>query len=277
MTTLRGPLVVCALFALAATALRAQTEYPVSSLDSLDRVRDSTLTADCLIVAADSTRIDEFQKIVTIYKQRHQHGLQMSAALRMVAANPASSMAYFLYGDALLDSSRPSDAIPVLQRALVITPEFVRARIALAEAHEMLKQTDSALWQIDTAITYNGRNADAYLRRARLLSSLGRESESIDDYRAASELLPNNATVWRTLGRLILRYGSPLEAVRVLDYAIELDSNAPDPFVLRADALRESGQTQRAAEAYSQFFLRFPTHPRALEAERIARDLGWRP
>jgi tetratricopeptide (TPR) repeat protein len=262
---------------LATIPAAAQYEYPVTALDSLERARDSILTAASIAVAEDSTQVEEFHKIVQIYKARKQRRRQLECAHLMRDANPGSALAYFLYGDALLDNSQPQGAIEQLDKALLITPAFVRARIALSEAHTMLQHYDSALAQLDTAIEQNTRNADAHMRRARLLKMIGREREGIENYRAASELLPQNYDAWFNLGDLLLKYGPSKEAAEVLSYVVELKPDSADALILYAEARYNTGEREEALEAYKTFMLRFPTHPRAMEAERLAREMGWRP
>lgn len=272
-----GLLAVLFVVIAAGTSAVAQGPYPVTALDSVERVRDSTLTFASLAVSRDSTLIDEFQKIVQVYKERKQHRLQLEAAERMKRANPASARAYFAHGDALLDNGQPQLALEPLGKALLINPTFVRARIALSETYAMLGAKDTAIFHLDTALGQNGRNADAHMRRAALLRQLGREHEAIENYRAASVLLPQNAKAWYNLGDLLLKYDSPAEAAEVLEYAVGLDPMSATTLLRYADARMRAGHHERAIEAYTEFIMRFPTDARALEVERIARELGWRP
>jgi outer membrane protein assembly factor BamD (BamD/ComL family) len=58
---------------------------------------------------------------------------------------------------------------------------------------------------------------------------------------------------------------------------VELKPDSADALILYAEARYNTGEREEALEAYKTFMLRFPTHPRAMEAERLAREMGWRP
>jgi tetratricopeptide (TPR) repeat protein len=250
------------------------TNYTPHAWDSIERVKDSTLNAAYLAIARDSTLVDEYQKIIDIHKARKQQDRQLQIAKRMASANPASALAYLSLGDAQLDNDLPDSAVVSLKRALTIDPNFVRAHTMLAEAYTSLKYDDSALIHLDSAVAYNPRYAQAHVQRAALLSKLGRDSEAVEDYRAASELLPAQFSAWYKLGKVLMKVHDYEEAASALKYACSLDSSSADALFLFAEASAGAGQTQAATHAYEQFMLRFPTHSQALEAERRARAMG---
>ena len=258
-------------------AVPAAAQNSIAVTDSLDRARDSTLNAAYLALGIDSTRADEYHKIIQIHKARKQTERQVKAAERLVFTVPDSAYGWFLLGDAQLDNSYPDRAIVALKHALALSPTFVRARVTLAESYTILKQYDSALAHLDTALLHNPRNADAHLRRAELLETMGRWRETIDDYRAAGELLPERHEPWMKLAEKLYKAGIYDEAIVATRYVIKLNPESAAALLLLADSQAAAGLTDEAVQSYQQFIYRFPTHPRALEAERVARDLGWRP
>jgi tetratricopeptide (TPR) repeat protein len=276
---MRGIAALMLLVHLAAASLLAQNGIDAPSLpgDSLDRARDSTLNAAYLLLGTDSTRAEEYHKIIQIHKARKQTERQVRAAERLVATLPDSAYGWFLLGDAHLDNSYPDRAIIALKHALELSPIFVRARVILAESYTILKQYDSALAQLDTALMHNNRNADAHLRRAELLETMGRWQETIADYRAAAELLPERYEPWMKFAEKLYKAGIYDEAITATHYVMKLNPESANALLLLADSQAAAGLTDEAVRNYQQFIYRFPKHPRALEAERIARELGWRP
>jgi|GEM_PF-5178357 len=236
--------------------------------DSLMRVQDSLLLAANTTLARDSMSMESYQQIAAIYKERRQYRSALTIAERMVAVNPYSALANYIYGDILLDNELPDRAIPVLQRALMMEPRFVRARTTLADAYAMRRLFDTALAHLDTAIRTNPRYAQSYLQRAELLSELGRDSAAMEDYQSAGELAPEDTTIWLQLVRLQVKTYRHAEALPVIHYLLSRDTTA-EVLLLLADAAEHTGETAEAITAYERFILLFPRHRRALEAERI--------
>ncbi len=252
----------------------AQNGVPRTAADSLRRTQDSVLAAANQAIRGDSTLLDEYQKIIGVLKARRHYDAELTLAEKMIAANPGSALAYFTYGDAQLDNAMPDRAIGTLLKALVVEPRFVRARVTLAEAYMMMKSYDTALAELDTAISHNPRYAQAHVQRASVLAQLGRETEAIENYRAVSELLPDSYAHWLKLGRLLLDAGQPDEATEALEYAVVLNAESSDAHYFHAQALARSGRKDEAIQAYNAFWMRFPRDRRALDAERAARELG---
>jgi|GEM_PF-2094732 len=263
----------CLLIALATPSAHAQG-YTVSPADSLRQAQDSIIAAANRAIAGDSTLVDEYAKIIAIHKSRKHYEKTLDIATRMQMRNPGSALANFAQGDAELDNGIPDRAIAPLWRALTIDPTFVRARVTLAEAYTMLKSYDTALAHLDTALGYNPRYAQAHVQRATLLTQMGRDSEAVESYRSASELLPDTFGPWLKLGRALVKVGIYDEAIEALTYAMSLNNASADALYLLAEAHEKAGHAAEAASSYERFMLRFPTDRRALDAERAARALN---
>lgn len=239
--------------------------------------QDSILTAAYLALARDSTLLDEYQKIASIYKARKNYSEELRIGEKMIALNPYNPLANFVHGDALLDNSQPEKSIPSFQRVLLIEPRFVKARTALADAYTMMRSFDTAMLHLDTALMFNPRFAQAYLQRAAVLTELGRENEAVESYHAASELLPESFPVWMKYSRALVRSAQLEEAIATLKYTLSLNSESADALYLYAETNSRAGEPEEAARAYRDFMIRFPTDRRALEAERLARQINGDP
>ncbi len=256
----------------------SQEEWPeYSTLDSLYRVQDSIITEARMAIGQDSSRVEEYHKILQILKERKEYDRELIVAQKMTYANPASSQAYFAYGDAFLNNGRPHEAIDEFKKALRVDHKHVRARTTMAEAYTMLDMNDSALLHLDTAVAMNPRDAQSHMQRARLLSKQGRFNEAVENYRRWSELLPGSATAWLELGKVLFKVAEYEEASEILSYVMELSPNSADALYFYAETQSRMGHFDKAGEAYQQFFLKFPTDPRAMDAERAARDMNHPP
>lgn len=255
-------------------AARAQeTPGLGTEADSLRRVQDSIIAEASRAIGGDSTLVDEYQKIVAIYKSRKHHAEQLQLAQSMAAANPRSAAAQFLVGDAQLDNAAPELAIAPLQLALSLEPTFVRVHVTLAEAYTMMQSYDTALLHLDTAIRLNPRYAQAHVQRATILTQLGRDSAALDDLHAAAELLPDAFGPWLKLARAHRKLGNYTDAIDAAQYAMNLNAESPDALYLYAELLVKLERRSEAAQAFERFMLKFPTERRALEAERQMREL----
>jgi tetratricopeptide (TPR) repeat protein len=279
-------IVIAATLGVAVARASAQSEAPrgamtpgdARSQDSTRAAQDSILSAAEAIVASDSTAVDEFERIATIYKERKRFAIQLQIAARMAQANPTSALAHLVHGDALLDNDQPEQAALELKAALALEYNYVRARVMLAETYEILGQPDSALAHLDTALRHNPRHAQAHMQMAKLLLRRGRTAEAVEHYRAACELLPDAPSSYgpwmKYAGALIANYAYS-DAVDALRYCMRLQPAAADPYLLYAEALEKGGSIDKAIAAYNDFARRFPTDDRALDAERAALRLRY--
>lgn len=275
VTALTLFLFVLAFILCAADAAHAQSGTSAGN-DSTGRAQDSILSSAFMALAKDSTLIEEYQKIVGIYKARKQFQQELVSAEHMTTAIPSSPIAYYTLADAELDNGDPDAAIGALNKAITIEPSFPKALVLMAEAYSMNKKSDSALLYLNKAIDLNPRYAQAQLQRATLLSGLGREREALESYRAASELLPDSYDAWYKYARSLLKTGDTTDLLETLRYVNTLNEHSADARLLYAQACAAVGRKEEAIKAYEFFILNFPADPRSLEAERIARGMGWK-
>lgn len=280
-TTLATTWVVMAVFAMAVQAQKTfRQSFPTpdsvkpATKIATDPVQDSTIAAAWGAIAADPTLIAEYQKIIAIYKARKLPEQQHEVAEKMMAANAGSPIAWYTYADVMLDNSEPDTAIFLLQRALIVDPQFVRAHTLLAEAWGMIDSNSRSLAHLDTAITLNPRFAQAYLQRANLLSKLKRYSEAAQDLQLLVELIPEEVGNWIRLGNMLAKAGNHSDAAEAFRTVLAMRPTMPDPLFRFAEESVAAGNAEEGMRAYEKFMLTFPTDSRALEAERRARAMG---
>jgi tetratricopeptide (TPR) repeat protein len=264
----------------AQTTVQSTTPRSTETVEQARAREDSIMAAAHAIIARDSGAVDEYEKIAAIHKARKRFAMQLQIASAMAAHNPASATAHLVHGDALLDNDQPERAVSALTAALALQPNYVRARVMLAETFEILQQTDSALVHLDTALMHNPRHAQAHMQSARIKMRRGRTAEAAAHYRTACELLPDVPSSygpWMKLAGALIATAAYDDALDALRYCLRLQPDASDPHLLIAEALEKSGRTIEAINAYNDFARRFPTDDRALDAERSALRLRFPP
>ncbi len=260
------------------TKLPAQQQWPTyDKLDSSYTAQDMAWDSLHRETRIDSANLDAWLHLIEICKKRGDFDNELLFASMAARHVPGYPQSQFALADARLNNGLVEEALPPLQSAIRIEPCYVRALTVLAEAYDMLYQHDTALLYLDSAITCNPRNAQAHFQRAELLYRIGRRVESIESYRAWAELQPFTAEPWIKLGEAQCLVGDYDDALESLNYALTLNADSPDALFLVATAVQGTGRIDQAREAFRDFFFRFPTHKKALEAEELARALGWKP
>ena len=259
--------------------LTAQQWPEYRSLDSIYSVRDSLELSLAPILQSDSAgRIESWMAYIKLQKEQAEFERELLVAQAMVERFPTDPLSHFSLGDACLDNSLVDEAIVALRFAIELQPKYVRALTTLSEAYQMIYLHDSALYFLDSALICNPSNEQAHFQRAELLNDMGRRIDAIASYREWAMLQPFNSAPWVKLGQAQIVVGDYNEALESLGYALSLDDEI-DPLVhfLIAEANEGLGRHHEARKGYADFFLRFPTHKKAMEAEERARILGWSP
>ncbi|MCE2504419.1 MAG: tetratricopeptide repeat protein [Chlorobi bacterium] len=258
-------------------ALRGQEWSEYQQLDSIYTVDDRAWDSLRYAVDKDSANLQAWLELIHLCKKRSDFDNELLFATLAVRHTPDSARALYSLADACLNNGLVEDALVPLRTALTIEPRYVKALTVLAEAYDMLYQHDSAVMYLDSAIICNPRNVQAHFQKAELLYRIGQRVESIESYREWAVLQPYKAEPWIKLGEVQCLIGDYEDALESLNYAFSLAPDVPEVLFLVATAKQGLGKRDEARDAFRDFFFRFPTHKRALEAEELARALGWKP
>jgi tetratricopeptide (TPR) repeat protein len=142
-------------------------------------------------------------------------------------------------GQILVRLQRPAEAVPVLERAVAISPDTWMLRFNLARA-----QGEAGIW-----------------------------SRAAEQYRAASELMPEHYPTLFNLGIALKKAGQPEAAAGALAQAAALDATQADPWLPLATTLEGLGRPEEARQAYEKFLNLSPESPeRAKVEQHLARS-----
>ena len=219
---------------------------------------------------------------------------------RAVEQAPAFPEAVYRLGAAYFQTGRYEQAVPLLERALAIAPEFRRpARLYLRNAltlraTELLEQEEYA-----TARTYARRAVELDSTYASAWAVLGRTfldedvpREAVSALRQALALDDSRETVWKALGDAYLQLEDYHLAIQAYERALALDPefkpaeallriarkrNRPEAWLQRYRTTAASGQTEEALAVLQKAHTLFPEHEEiaaAWQAAQPERETG---
>jgi len=180
-----------------------------------------------------------------------------------LARNPACWMAHNNLAEALANAGRPAEAIPHLEQALRLWPDFPEALNNLGDDLNRLGRAAEALPHLERALALQPGFAAAHNNRGIALAQLGRFDEARRGFREALRLQPRDARARFNLGLSIAQEGNPGEALPHFTEAIRLDPGYTAALVNRAIALT---LTDRFAEAVPDFERALALEPDSAES-----------
>jgi len=166
-----------------------------------------------------------------------------------LAKDPNNFWALNNIGMAAVNEKRYADAIPVLQRALKMRPEFSDAHINLAEAFDGLHRESESETEFQAGIDSSPLDYDAHNHFAAFYLAHGRVEEARRQYLAAIAAQPN-ATALDGLGDIAIDKGQTALAENYLRQAVDLDEYDHHAHYLLVRIYAESGRTKEALREF---------------------------
>jgi tetratricopeptide (TPR) repeat protein len=162
----------------------------------------------------------------------------------MARTDTRLEMAYYFLGESYMKLERPAEAIPVLDKALVINRTDADARYQLGLAHQANDQPQAALEQYHEAVRFVPNFTEAYSGMIESYAALdqleyvayarGMEALTLQDYETAqthlehaTQALPDFAPAFLGLSLTYEKLGQLEAALATIERALELE---PDDF-----------------------------------------------
>ncbi len=133
-----------------------------------------------------------------------------------------------------------------------------------------MKPQENLIRSLREAVAQSPQNVDLRIHLADLLMEAGQYPESIQEYRTALEARPADASIKHSLAEAYYRAGKYDVALVVLDELLRLPDPSPKVHLLSARCHYQSGQTDKAREAYHRAVKADPS----LADETLSRTLG---
>lgn len=139
--------------------------------------------------------------------------------------------------------------MPFVEKAIALDPGFLTAHKFLGVVLGEMKDYAGAIACCEAALHLDPMNADLYVRKARMEMALGKDDEALRDLEFALELDPKAKRNFLYLGDLLTKKGELEKALASYDRAVALDANYAEAHAGRAAVLYRQGKKAEALEA----------------------------
>jgi len=205
------------------------------------------------------------------------------------AAEEASSDSdvYFLLGQAYNQSGELSKAADAFRRVLELEPESAAAHHNLGVTYYQLQDLRSAVEEFEKALEIDPDDADTHYQLGAAYLTLALSGadpaappdpelfeQATAEFEAALGLRENMPEALIGLGNVHLQQGDYNTAIEMLQQAIDSVPNSREAHYALANALAQSGDVDRACEAYSSFLSLDPPATWRTQAEQAMASLG---
>ncbi len=154
-------------------------------------------------------------------------------------------------GIVLTEANRPTDAIPLFRRALIMEPENPLLWLNLGVAQHRSGDYDEAEFCLDRCRSIDDTRAEAWAALGLVYYEQERFDEAENCYQGALVRDPNLSHCWNNLGVLYFQEGSYNEARECFERAINLNPWYYDAVYNLRDTCAELGDS-RAADEFSR-------------------------
>jgi len=180
--------------------------------------------------------------------QPHQAVPQLEEAVRL---QPDFSPAHYNLGFALTALGRPDEAIAHYRRAIELKPDYPQAHNNLGGVLQAQGAVDEAVLHYRLALQFNPHHVEAHSNLGNVLQFRGQLDEAISHYRAALAAKPEDAATHNNLGWSLAAQGKRKEAISHYRQALAGNSDLVTPLSNLAWLLATAPEAElrNAAEA----------------------------
>lgn len=184
---------------------------------------DASIREFLTCLETDPNNAEVHNSLANAYLKKQEFEQAVAHYQRAVATQPNYSTAHHNLAVLLTQLKRTDEAIQHHELALQYEPDFLDARLNLANILAGLQRFDEAEVQLRKAIESHPNAPAPYNNLATILRWHDRISEAADIYANVVRLIPDDANVQYTMGKLHLRLQSKNAAIACFKRALELD------------------------------------------------------
>jgi tetratricopeptide (TPR) repeat protein len=248
-------------------------------LESAAVVAASPTVAQQASAAGDVSIQDTLRRISAIISSRGGHLNEAIAELRgILAVTPGSVEAHLLLGLAYRAEGSPvlmAEAKAEFQQALDLNPDFVPARLYLAETYLWFARPKQARDQLEAALTTAPRQPRLLALLADTERRLGNPERAVELSRQALAADPSFLQARYHAGLALLDLNQRDEGIRELEHVAQSGAPVPDVYLSLGFAYLEAGRSQEALAALVQGSRLAPERPDLrLQLARAYRSNG---
>ncbi len=168
----------------------------------------------------------------------------------LLESSPDNHVALHLLGVSFIQQGRPINGIPLIERALLLKPDYADARFNLGCALQGLDRLDEAIAHYNAALAINPDHAGAHLNLGNALQALNFQAEAIAHYQRTLALTPGHADAYNN-------WGNSLQALNRHDEAIVCYEKALALRAEHAEAHNNLGNSLSALNRYEEAIARY--------------------
>jgi tetratricopeptide (TPR) repeat protein len=140
----------------------------------------------------------------------------------LAASQPKEPEPWFIFGEALIESGQPAQAVPMYQQALKAEPANWRYLYGLGQALQAMGKPDRALDSFERAINLAPHETNLLYGLGAAYESLGRIQDAVRTFREVVRRNPEDAPAFNNLSIDLNRTGDVKGAEEALHEAIRL-------------------------------------------------------
>lgn len=178
------------------------------------------------ILAENPTITTAYLGIGEIYMAEQDYARAEPAYARAARLEPRNFDAQFGHGLALQMLNRLVEAVRAYHRALTISPEHPKANLNLATTYLQMEDPNSALVFAEKAVRVDPSNGAARANLGAVYEQLDRNSDAIDEYLIALELIDDNTPLMLNLINVLGREQRYREAVNTAEMLVRVEPSA---------------------------------------------------
>jgi protein O-mannosyl-transferase len=175
-------------------------------------------------------------------------GQRLEHALQIAPNNPEILTAMALWSDLM---GRPQDEEAYSRKAIAANPDFISARLYLADALRGQDKLDEAVQVYRQALALDPDNIDAHNNLGMIYTGQGLTDDALKEFRLSLAIKPNQALPHSKIGRILAEKHQFPEAVNEFTQALRLDQANPHAHNDLGVALIQMGDYEKAAEQFS--------------------------
>jgi tetratricopeptide (TPR) repeat protein len=142
-----------------------------------------------------------------------------------IATNPNSGLANLNYGSMLRDRGDWEGALPYVEKGVTLSPDYIDAKVRLAEVYYALKRYPDAVRLSDQVLEKEPDNIQAYQFKGSALGASGQPGPALEVFRRVLELQPENP---HGIFNLAIAYKDMNQLDKAVEYLTKLLEIKPD-------------------------------------------------
>jgi protein O-mannosyl-transferase len=177
-----------------------------------------------------------------------------------ISTNPGSGLANLNYGSLLRDEGNWEEALPFIQKGVSLSPDYVDAKVRLAEAYFKLGKYPETVEIANQALAKEPNNLTALQFRGSALGASGHTTEAANDFKVILDADPNNRHAMFNLGIAYKDANQLNQAIETLSKLITAQPDFPNAFYERGFCYGKMGLFPQAKSDMDQSLAYQPAH-----------------